>query len=198
MTTLSPPLLLSSTWCFFGELEDTDGGAPTSFSTLEGVSAQPCQCPLGSVASILVYADVRLRVPMTHNNKRPADKVATKFHLSKPVFKIGEDVVGWFDFSGTTASCYQVTVRNTTLPAILIIRRFEDPNPNPNLRWESHASTLKVARRHPIKRPLSGRQQSNTLHATFYHATMPPCHRAKAPSCQATPHFYADMCVQFR
>ena len=117
VTTLSPPLPLSSTWFFFGELEDTDGGAPTSFSTLEGVSAQPCQCPLGSVASILVYADVRLRVPMTHNNKRPADKVATKFHLSKPVFKIGEDVVGWFDFSGTTASCYQVTVRNTTLPA---------------------------------------------------------------------------------
>lgn len=195
MTTLSPPLPLSSTWFFFGELEDTDGGAPTSFSTLEGVSAQPCQCPLGSVASILGYADVRLRVPMTHNNKRPADKVATKFHLSKPVFKIGEDVVGWFDFSGTTASCYQVTVRNTTLPAFLIIRRFEDPNPNPNLRWESHASTLKVARGTPSS--AFSRVGSKVIRYTL-HSTVPPCHRAKAPSYQATPHFYADMCVQFR
>ena len=28
--------------------------------------------PLGSVASYLIYADVRLHIPMTHNNDRPA------------------------------------------------------------------------------------------------------------------------------
>jgi hypothetical protein len=48
----------------------------------------------------------------------PESKVAVKFHLSKPVFKIGEDVVGWFDFSGTTASCYQVTVTLETVELI--------------------------------------------------------------------------------
>ena len=35
-----------------------------------GVGA-PHQCPLGSVASYLIYADVRLRIPMTHNDDRP-------------------------------------------------------------------------------------------------------------------------------
>ena len=47
-----------------------------------------------------------------------ADKVAVKFHLSKPVYKIGEDVIGWFDFNGTTASCYQVTVTLETVEHI--------------------------------------------------------------------------------
>ena len=34
-----------------------------------GVGA-PHQCPLGSVASYLIYADVRLHIPMTHHNDR--------------------------------------------------------------------------------------------------------------------------------
>ena len=36
-----------------------------------GVGA-PHQCPLGSVASYLIYADVQLHITMTHHNDRPA------------------------------------------------------------------------------------------------------------------------------
>ena len=32
------------------------------------------------------------------------------FHLTKPVFKLGEDVIGRFDFSASSAPCYQVSV----------------------------------------------------------------------------------------
>jgi len=40
----------------------------------------------------------------TSNSK----ETVAKFYLSKPVFRIGEDVVGWLDFSSSTVSCFQV------------------------------------------------------------------------------------------
>lgn len=42
----------------------------------------------------------------TSNSK----ETVAKFFLSKPVFKIGEDVSGWIDFSEATIPCYQVLV----------------------------------------------------------------------------------------
>ena len=45
------------------EREDTDGGTP---STLRRDVGAPQLCPPGSVASYLIYADVRLNIPMTH------------------------------------------------------------------------------------------------------------------------------------
>lgn len=42
----------------------------------------------------------------TSNSK----ETVAKFYLSKPVFRIGEDVVGWLDFSSSTVSCFQVSI----------------------------------------------------------------------------------------
>ena len=52
---------------FFGELEDTDG---VSAHPTDGVSAHPISVLSGSVVSYLIYADVRLHIPMTHRNAR--------------------------------------------------------------------------------------------------------------------------------
>ena len=58
----------------FGQLEDTAGvRSPPVEGGRREVGALP-QCPLGSVASCLVNADVRLHIPMTRRNGRYLDQ----------------------------------------------------------------------------------------------------------------------------
>ena len=48
---------------------DTSSNAPPP-SPLGREVGTPDQCPLGSVASFFVHADVPLHIPMTHRNDR--------------------------------------------------------------------------------------------------------------------------------
>ena len=47
----------------FRKVEDTDGVCADP-----PYMHRPHQCPLGSVASYLIYVDMRLHIPMTHRN----------------------------------------------------------------------------------------------------------------------------------
>ena len=63
---------------------------------LEGdVGSTTIGVPLGSVASSLVYADVRLHIPMTHRNGRYASKLSPDFkptvHLSNADWAVLEE-----------------------------------------------------------------------------------------------------------
>jgi hypothetical protein len=39
--------------------------------------------------------------------------VATQFQLAKPNYKVGEDVIGQFEFGKATLPCYQVRTRTS-------------------------------------------------------------------------------------
>lgn len=48
-------------------------------------SAHPHQCPVGSVASYFIYADVRLHISMTHRNDRYSDPQWRAMRTAKQV-----------------------------------------------------------------------------------------------------------------
>eukprot|EP00039_Didymoeca_costata_P002877 m.63371 g.63371 ORF g.63371 m.63371 type:complete len:416 (-) comp11577_c0_seq3:37-1284(-) len=52
----------------------------------------------------------RRKTPKTFKIGSANNNSVVRFHLAKPSFKIGEDIVGWFDFQGLSSPCYQVSV----------------------------------------------------------------------------------------
>eukprot|EP00041_Stephanoeca_diplocostata_P021840 m.515953 g.515953 ORF g.515953 m.515953 type:complete len:546 (-) comp21925_c0_seq2:178-1815(-) len=46
------------------------------------------------------------------------DGVVVLLYLAKPVYRVGEDVVGWLDFGRATTTCYQVTMTLETRESI--------------------------------------------------------------------------------
>ena len=52
----------------------------------------------------------------------PSAKAAINFHLTKSVFKLGEDVVGRFDFGPSRVPCYQVSATGKDSCAVGFIR----------------------------------------------------------------------------